>query len=38
MDMGATIVAVGSDLGVFQAGTRGLRERFERDDEREVPA
>jgi 2-dehydro-3-deoxyglucarate aldolase len=38
MDMGATIVAVGSDLGVFQAGTRSLRERFTRDDEREVPA
>jgi 2-keto-3-deoxy-L-rhamnonate aldolase RhmA len=36
--MGATIVAVGSDLGVFQAGTRGLRERFKRDGEHEVPA
>jgi len=24
-------VAVGSDLGVFQAGTKGLRERFRQD-------
>lgn len=31
LDMGATIVAVGSDLGVFQAATRGLRARFEQD-------
>jgi 2-dehydro-3-deoxyglucarate aldolase len=38
LDMDATIVAVGSDLGVFQAGTRGLRERFKRDGEHEVPA
>ncbi|MDP9045731.1 MAG: 2-dehydro-3-deoxyglucarate aldolase [Pseudomonadota bacterium] len=26
--MGATIVAVGSDLGVFRAGTQALRDRF----------
>jgi 2-dehydro-3-deoxyglucarate aldolase len=31
MNMGATIVAVGSDLGVFQAGTRRLRELFRQD-------
>jgi 2-dehydro-3-deoxyglucarate aldolase len=35
MDMGATIMAVGSDLGVFQAGTKGLRERFRQDRARE---
>jgi 2-dehydro-3-deoxyglucarate aldolase len=34
MDMGATIVAVGSDLGVFRAGTKGLRERFRQDEPR----
>jgi 2-dehydro-3-deoxyglucarate aldolase len=28
MDMGATFVAVGSDLGVFRAGTQALRDRF----------
>ena len=38
MDMGATIVAVGSDLGVFRSGTRSLRERFKPDDGQEVPA
>jgi len=35
MDMGATIVAVGSDLGVFRAGTKNLRERFRQDEPRE---
>jgi 2-keto-3-deoxy-L-rhamnonate aldolase RhmA len=38
MDMGATIVAVGSDLGVLQAGTKGLRERFKRDGDGEAHA
>jgi 2-dehydro-3-deoxyglucarate aldolase len=28
MDMGATIVAVGSDLGAFRAATQALRDRF----------
>ena len=28
MDMGATFVAVGSDLGVFRAGTQALRDRY----------
>lgn len=28
MDMGATFVAVGSDLGIFRAGTQALRERY----------
>ena len=28
MDMGATFVAVGSDLGVFRSGTQALRDRF----------
>ncbi|MFC5522480.1 2-dehydro-3-deoxyglucarate aldolase [Polaromonas jejuensis] len=28
MDMGATLVAVGSDLGIFRAGTQALRERY----------
>jgi 2-dehydro-3-deoxyglucarate aldolase len=26
--MGATFVAVGSDLGVFRAGTQALRDRY----------
>ena len=30
MAMGATFVAVGSDLGVFRNGTQALRDRFER--------
>jgi hypothetical protein len=38
LDMGATIVAVGSDLGVFQAGTTGLRERFRQSVAREARA
>jgi hypothetical protein len=29
-------VAVGSDLGVFRAGTRGLRELFRQDGTREA--
>jgi 2-dehydro-3-deoxyglucarate aldolase len=28
MEMGATFVAVGSDLGVFRAGTQALRDRY----------
>ena len=28
MSLGATFVAVGSDLGVFRAGTQSLRERY----------
>jgi 2-dehydro-3-deoxyglucarate aldolase len=28
LDMGATFVAVGSDLGVFRAGTQSLRDKF----------
>ena len=28
MTMGATFVAVGSDLGVFRAGTQALRDRY----------
>lgn len=28
MDMGATFVAVGSDLGVFRSGTQALRDRY----------
>jgi 2-dehydro-3-deoxyglucarate aldolase len=36
MDMGATIVAVGSDLGVLLSGTRSLRERFRQDGAREA--
>ena len=28
LEMGATFVAVGSDLGVFRAGTQALRDRF----------
>jgi 2-dehydro-3-deoxyglucarate aldolase len=36
MDMGATIVAVGSDLGVLRAGSRGLRELFRQDTAREA--
>jgi 2-dehydro-3-deoxyglucarate aldolase len=28
MELGATIVAVGSDVGVFRAGTKRLRELF----------
>ena len=28
MDMGATFIAVGSDLGVFRAGTQALRDRY----------
>ena len=28
LEMGATFVGVGSDLGVFRAGTRALRDRF----------
>ena len=36
IDMGATIVAVGSDLGVFRAGTKGLRDRFRQDGAREA--
>ena len=38
MDMGATIVAVGSDLGVFRAGTKDLRERFSQVGGREARA
>lgn len=34
LDMGATLLAVGSDLGVFRAGTKALREKFMRDDAR----
>jgi 2-dehydro-3-deoxyglucarate aldolase len=36
IDMGATIVAVGSDLGVFRTGTKNLRERFRQDGPREA--
>jgi 2-dehydro-3-deoxyglucarate aldolase len=36
LDMGATIVAVGSDLGVFRAGTKDLRDRFIQDGRREA--
>jgi 2-dehydro-3-deoxyglucarate aldolase len=28
MQMGATFVAVGSDLGVFRAATQAMRDRF----------
>ena len=28
MDMGATFVAVGSDLGLFRSATQALRERY----------
>jgi len=28
LDMGATLVAVGSDLGVFRSGTQALRDKF----------
>ena len=28
LEMGATFVAVGSDLGVFRGGTQALRDRF----------
>ena len=28
LEMGASFVAVGSDLGVFRAATQGLRERY----------
>ncbi|MBC8056996.1 MAG: 2-dehydro-3-deoxyglucarate aldolase, partial [Rhizobiales bacterium] len=28
MAMGASFVAVGSDLGVFRAGTQALRDRY----------
>jgi 2-dehydro-3-deoxyglucarate aldolase len=28
MGMGATFVAVGSDLGVFRSGTQALRDRY----------
>jgi 2-dehydro-3-deoxyglucarate aldolase len=38
LNMGATIVAVGSDLGVFRAGTTRLRELFRRDEPREARA
>ena len=38
IDMGATIVAVGSDLGVFRAGTKDLRERFSQAGTREAGA
>jgi 2-dehydro-3-deoxyglucarate aldolase len=38
MDMGATIVAVGSDLGVLQTGTRSLRDRFKQEGPREARA
>jgi 2-dehydro-3-deoxyglucarate aldolase len=31
MAMGATVVAVGSDLGVFRAGTQALRDKFRED-------
>lgn len=34
LDMGATFLAVGSDLGVFRACTKALRDRFLRDDAR----
>jgi len=38
MDMGATLVAVGSDLGVFRAGTKALCETYLRDSARAEPA
>jgi 2-dehydro-3-deoxyglucarate aldolase len=28
MEMGATFVAVGSDLGVFRSGTQALHDKF----------
>jgi 2-dehydro-3-deoxyglucarate aldolase len=28
LDMGATFVAVGSDLGLFRAATQALRDKF----------
>jgi 2-dehydro-3-deoxyglucarate aldolase len=38
IDMGATIVAVGSDLGVLRAGTGELRDRFRQRGTRETRA
>jgi 2-dehydro-3-deoxyglucarate aldolase len=36
MDMGATIVAVGSDLGVFRVGTLRLQALYAQDGAREA--